>query len=102
MSNIEVPSADPYFRRYGLLFLETDKLQDLATRLAGAQAALGMLNEDPDLRGLARMLDLVLGNVGGEAPAGLTDLLGRLADGRKRRCRNARAPVLDRAGVRRG
>ena len=75
-----MPSADPYFRRYGLLFLETDKLQDLATRLAGAQAALGMLNEDPNLRGLARMLDLVLGNVGGEAPAGLTDLLGRLAD----------------------
>src|SRR3954451_7525886 len=88
LSNIEVPSADPYFRRYGLLFLATDKLQDLATRLAGAQAALGMLNEDPNLRGLARMLDLVLGNVGseppagagGEAPAGLTDLLGRLAD----------------------
>ena len=80
LSNIKVPSADPYFRRYGLLFLATDKLQDLATRLAGAQAALGMLNEDPNLRGLARMLDLVLGNVGGEAPAGLTDLLGRLAD----------------------
>jgi hopanoid biosynthesis associated RND transporter like protein HpnN len=87
LSNIEVPSADPYFRRYGLLFPEADKLQDLATRLAGAQAALGMLNEDPNLRGLARMLDLVLGNVGGEAPAeaggeapaGLTDVLGRLA-----------------------
>jgi hopanoid biosynthesis associated RND transporter like protein HpnN len=87
LSNIEVPSADPWFRRYGLLFLKTDKLKDLATRLAGAQAALGMLNEDPNLRGLARMLDLVLGNVGGEAPAeaggeppaGLTDLLGRLA-----------------------
>ena len=28
-----------------------------------------MLNEDPNLRGLARMLDLVLGNVGGEAGA---------------------------------
>ena len=81
LSNIEVPSADPYFQRYGLLFLETAKLQDLATRLAGAQAALGMLNGDPNLRGLARMLDLVLGNTGGEAPAGLTDLLGRLADG---------------------
>jgi hopanoid biosynthesis associated RND transporter like protein HpnN len=81
LSNTEVPSADPYFQRYGLLFLETAKLQDLATRLAGAQAALGMLNGDPNLRGLARMLDLVLGNTGGEAPAGLTDLLGRLADG---------------------
>jgi hopanoid biosynthesis associated RND transporter like protein HpnN len=80
LSNIEVPSSDPYFRRYGLLFLDTGKLQDLATRLAGAQAALGMLNGDPNLRGLARMLDLVLGNVGGDAPAGLTDLLGRLAD----------------------
>ena len=35
LSNIEVPSADPYFRRYGLLFLATDKLQDLATRWRG-------------------------------------------------------------------
>jgi hopanoid biosynthesis associated RND transporter like protein HpnN len=80
ITDVEVPSADPYFRRYGLMFLEIDALQDLATRLAGAQAALGMLHDDPSLRGLAKMLDLVLGKVGNDAPASLSDLLGRFAD----------------------
>lgn len=79
LAEVEVPSADPYFRRYGLLFLDTAALQDLATRLAGAQAALGALNEAPNLRGLAAMLGLVLEHAGDNAPATLTDLLDRLA-----------------------
>lgn len=80
LASAEVPSADPYFRRYGLLFLDTDALQDLATRLAGAQAALGALNAAPNLRGLADLLDLVLGHTDENAPASLADLLNRLAD----------------------
>ncbi|MCW2241223.1 MMPL family transporter [Azospirillum canadense] len=80
LAEVEVPSADPYFRRNGLLFLDASALQDLATRLAGAQAALGALNEAPNLRGLAGMVDLVLGHAGENAPAALSDLIGRLAD----------------------
>ncbi|WP_448205644.1 MMPL family transporter [Azospirillum sp. sgz302134] len=79
LAEVEVPSADPYFRRYGLLFLDTAALQDLATRLAGAQAALGALNEAPNLRGLAGMFDLVLEHAGENAPAALADLMNRLA-----------------------
>ncbi|MBP2295803.1 MMPL family transporter [Azospirillum rugosum] len=83
LAEVEVPSADPYFRRNGLLFLDAPALQDLATRLAGAQAALGALNEAPNLRGLAGMVDLVLEHTGehtGEnAPAALSDLIDRLA-----------------------
>ncbi|HYG88337.1 MAG TPA: MMPL family transporter [Azospirillum sp.] len=80
LADVEVPSADPFFRRYGLLFLDPPALQDLATRLAGAQAALGALNEAPDLRGLAGMFDLILGHAGEDAPATLSDLIDRLAD----------------------
>ncbi|WP_448191539.1 MMPL family transporter [Azospirillum sp. sgz301742] len=80
LADVEVPSADPYFRRYGLLFLDPPALQDLATRLAGAQAALGTLNEAPNLRGLAGMFNLVLEHAGEDSPATLSDLLSRLAD----------------------
>lgn len=84
LSDVEVPSADPYFRRNGLLFLDPQDLQDLATRLAGAQAALGTLNEAPNLRGLATMFGTVpehMGEHAGEdAPAALSDLLDQLAD----------------------
>ncbi|MFP5517595.1 MAG: MMPL family transporter [Alphaproteobacteria bacterium] len=80
LADVEVPSADPYFRRHGLLFLDPPALQDLATRLAAAQAALGTLNEAPNLRGLASMFGLVLEHAGEDAPATLSDLLVRLAD----------------------
>ncbi|MBK3803003.1 MMPL family transporter [Azospirillum brasilense] len=79
LSAVEVPSTDPYFRQYGLLFLDTEKLQDLATRLANAQAALGALNAAPNLQGLADLLDLILTHVDEGAPASPADLLNRLA-----------------------
>ncbi|MFC5356239.1 MMPL family transporter [Azospirillum himalayense] len=79
LSAVEVPSADPYFHRYGLLFLDTEKLQDLATRLAGAQAALGALNAAPNLQGLADLLDLILTHADEGAPATPAELLNRLA-----------------------
>ncbi|WP_158045730.1 MMPL family transporter [Skermanella pratensis] len=79
LHGVEVPSADPYFDRYGLLFLKPEALQDLATRLAGAQAALGLLSTDPSLGGLADMLDLVLGRVEEGAPAELRRLLDAMA-----------------------
>lgn len=90
LAAVELPTADDYIRRYGLLFLDTAALDDLATRLAGAQAALGMLSGDPSLTGLDRMVGLVLGRGGEQAPAALADLLDRLtqataavADGRE-------------------
>ncbi|UEM05815.1 MMPL family transporter [Skermanella rosea] len=79
LHGVEVPSADPYFDRYGLLFLEPEALQDLVTRLAGAQAALGLLSADPSLGGIADMLDLVLGHADEGTPAELGRLLDALA-----------------------
>lgn len=50
------PSGDPFFRREGLLFLETKELQDLSDRLAQAQPLLGSLVVDRSLRGLFSVL----------------------------------------------
>jgi len=54
------PAGDPFFRRNGLLYLETDELADLGDRLAEAQPFLGKLWRDPSLRGLAGMLELAI------------------------------------------
>ncbi len=50
------PTGDSFFRREGLLFLETTELQDLSDRLAQAQPLLGTLAEDTSLRGLFEVL----------------------------------------------
>jgi hopanoid biosynthesis associated RND transporter like protein HpnN len=50
------PNGDPFFRREGLLFLETKELQDLSDRLAQAQPLLGALAVDRSLRGLFGVL----------------------------------------------
>ncbi|MCB9948835.1 MAG: MMPL family transporter [Rhodospirillaceae bacterium] len=50
------PASDQFFRQNGLLFLDLDELDDLASRVADAQAMLAALAEDPSLRGLFGML----------------------------------------------
>ena len=54
--DIFFPTGDPFFRREGLLFLDTKELQDLTDRLAQAQPLLGTLVDDPSLRGLFDVL----------------------------------------------
>jgi len=53
-------AGDPYFRKNGLLYLETDELYELSDRLAEAQPFLGVLWRDPSLRGLFGMLGLAI------------------------------------------
>jgi uncharacterized protein len=52
------PDDDPFFKRYGLLFLDTMELQALADRLAGAAPLLAVLADQPNLSGLFEMLRL--------------------------------------------
>ncbi len=54
------PAGEPFFRRNGLLYLDTDDLEELADRLAEAQPFLGTLWRDPSLRGLSAMLELAI------------------------------------------
>lgn len=70
--DIFYPTGDPFFRREGLLFLETKELQDLSDRLAQAQPLLGTLVEDRSLRGLFGVLgEAAEGIKLGEVDAGL-------------------------------
>ncbi len=50
------PEADPFLRKHGLLYLELNDLEDLATRLAAAQPFLGTLWQQPNLVGLGEMV----------------------------------------------
>ncbi len=77
------PGGSPFLRRNGLLFLETDALNDLADRLADAQPFLGTLWRDPSLRGLfdvvaEAMDESTLGD--GRAPIAIADVLASVAD----------------------
>lgn len=58
--HVQAPGIDPFLRRNGLLFMKTEKLQDLLDRLAEAQGLLAVLAERPDLTGLLEMLELAL------------------------------------------
>src|SRR5687767_1808304 len=58
--NIFYPEGDPFFRQNGLLFLELEELQTLATRLAEAQPLLASLSRDPTIRGLFEVLGLAM------------------------------------------
>ncbi|SDB64388.1 MMPL family transporter [Belnapia rosea] len=76
--SIERPDALPFFRRNGLLFLETAEMRQTTERIIAAQPLLGTLAADPSLRGLATALGLVLQGVErGEAK--LTDIAAPLA-----------------------
>ena len=60
--------TDPYFRRSGLLYLDSDTLQKLADSLTRAQPFLGALNHDPSPHGLFTLLDRAI-----TQPAGGSD-----------------------------
>ena len=57
-SYVRQPDANPYFRRYGMLFLPQHEVQDLADHLIGAQPFLGTLAADPSARGVLQAIDL--------------------------------------------
>lgn len=77
--NVFAPEAHPFLRTHGLLFLETAELEDLAVRLAAAQPFLGTLWQQPNMAGLAEMLDL-LTQAGDEATLHeAASMLGKMA-----------------------
>lgn len=63
------PAADPWLRKQGLLFLNTEELADLVDRLAASQAFLGRLWHDPSLRGLFDLLRQAISANSTELPA---------------------------------
>jgi hopanoid biosynthesis associated RND transporter like protein HpnN len=73
-SYVRQPDANPYFRRYGLLFLPTKEVQDFSDHLIAAQPFLGTLAADPSVRGVLNAIDLLAqGGLRGEADAAAID-----------------------------
>jgi hopanoid biosynthesis associated RND transporter like protein HpnN len=58
-SYVRQPDANPYFRRYGMLFLPESEVQDLTDHLIAAQPFLGTLASDPSVRGVLDAVDLL-------------------------------------------
>ncbi len=76
--SIERPDALPFFRRNGLLFLETEEVRRTTERIIAAQPLLGTLAADPSLRGLSTALGLILQGIE-RGDATLADLAAPLA-----------------------
>lgn len=77
------PPADPYFEKEGFLYLDLEKLDDLALRLSENQPFLGTLAKDPSLNGLFEMLGLAIEDVLEKKPKdakGLSQVFDEIAE----------------------
>lgn len=72
------PGSDPFFARNGLLFLEPDRLQELADHIAAAQPFLARLGQGEGLPGLTAMLSMALDGAADGGEADLALVLGRM------------------------
>jgi len=77
---VEVPGASAFFRENALLFLTTEELDELSSRLARAQPALSVLSNDPSLRGLASLFNLIRSGAGRVVPTELSRLFTQVAE----------------------
>jgi hopanoid biosynthesis associated RND transporter like protein HpnN len=79
---VRQPDANPYFRRYGLLFLPAADVQDFSDHLISAQPFLGTLAADPSVRGVLDAIDLLAkGALAGAVEQSRIDQpLGEVAD----------------------
>jgi hypothetical protein len=87
------PAATPFFRRNGLLFLDTEELGATIDQLAQAQPLIGTLAADPSVGGVFSALNLALEGIAlGEVDpsflevplAGIADAIAAALDGQVR------------------
>ncbi len=76
--SVHVPGSGPFFERNALLYLDLQRLEALADRLARIQPFLGRLTSDMSLRGLLSLLSEALNAVEGGEEIDLGPILGAL------------------------
>jgi hopanoid biosynthesis associated RND transporter like protein HpnN len=82
----EIAGTSPYFDRYGLLFLDVEKIGEVGSEVRRARTLLTGIANDPSLRGLAGFMDMVRTGVEeSAAPPSTARLLERLAEVVERR-----------------
>ena len=72
---VYIPDDNAFLKQQGLLYLELDNLEDLATTLSDAQPFIGHLSENYHLQGLLEILGKALDNNNDELPMDLNPLL---------------------------
>ena len=72
---VYIPDDNAFLQQQGLLYLETDKLEDFATKLADAQPFIGYLSQNYHLQGLLDILGNALENSDDDLPMDLSPLL---------------------------
>lgn len=80
-SKVYRPDENAFFHRNGLLYLDTDKLQDFSVTLAQAQPFIGRISQDPSLNGFFSIFEDALNaeNRTGEVPIDLMSLIGKVS-----------------------
>jgi hopanoid biosynthesis associated RND transporter like protein HpnN len=80
--SVFAPAAEPFFRDHGLLYLDTEDLEDVVDQLANAQPALTALAQDPSLNGLFSLLESALEAYkrGEKLPSSFAQLMDRISD----------------------
>ncbi len=72
---VYIPDDNDFLKQQGLLYLEVDELDDLATKLADAQPFIGHLSKNYHLSGLLDILGTALENTDSGLPLDLNPLL---------------------------
>ncbi|MGD0958595.1 MAG: MMPL family transporter [Methylomonas sp.] len=80
--NVYRPDENPFFHRNGLLYLDTDKLQDFSITLAQAQPFIGRISQDPSLNGFFSIFEDALNaeTKTEEVPIDLFSLIDKVSD----------------------
>ncbi|QPK62820.1 MMPL family transporter [Methylomonas sp. LL1] len=75
------PDENAFFHRNGLLYLDTDKLQDFSVTLAQAQPFIGRISQDPSLNGFFSIFEDALNaeSKTEEVPIDLTSLIDKVS-----------------------
>jgi hopanoid biosynthesis associated RND transporter like protein HpnN len=72
---VYIPDDNAFLKQQGLLYLEANKLEDLANKLSDAQPFIGYLSKNYHLQGLLDILGKALENTGDDLPIDLNPLL---------------------------
>ncbi|MGH6925078.1 MAG: MMPL family transporter [Propylenella sp.] len=77
---VELAGSSPYFDRYGLMFLEPERITATAEQLRPARVLLARVANDPSLRGMAAVLGMAeQGATEGAAPPAMARMLDMIA-----------------------
>jgi uncharacterized protein len=79
--SVNAPGTGAFFDAHGVLYLEPEQVQEIATQLGQALPTVQALADDPTLRGMSRLVsDIRLGVEFGHAPAEVAGLFSGAAD----------------------